>query len=75
MASNEIRVREEICRTGKSLYDRPYTVGTAGNISFRLEDGWLITPTDACLGLLDPNDIAKVDLQGNHVSEGGPRRR
>ena len=75
MASNEIRIREEICRTGKSLYDRRYTVGTAGNISSCLEDGWLITPTDACLDLLDPNDIAKVDLQGNHVSEGGPRRR
>jgi ribulose-5-phosphate 4-epimerase/fuculose-1-phosphate aldolase len=74
MASNEIRVREEICRTGKSLYDRRYTVGTAGNISSRLEDGWLITPTDACLGLLDPNDIAKVDLQGNHVSGGRPSK-
>ena len=74
MASNEIRVREEICRTGKSLYDRRYTVGTAGNISSRLEDGWLITPTDACLGLLDPNEIAKVDLQGNHVSGGRPSK-
>jgi hypothetical protein len=71
MASNEIRIREEICRTGKSLYDRRYTVGTAGNISSCLEDGWLITPTDACLDLLDPNDIAKVDLHGNH---GWPHR-
>ncbi|CAD6516136.1 3-oxo-tetronate 4-phosphate decarboxylase [Paraburkholderia metrosideri] len=74
MASNESRIREEICRTGKSLYDRRYTVGTAGNISSRLEDGWLITPTDACLGLLDPDDIAKVDLQGNHVSGARPSK-
>src|ERR1700761_6627115 len=74
MASNENRIREEMCMTGRSLYERRYTVGTAGNISARLDDGWLITPTDACLGRLDPNDIAKVDLEGNHVSGGRPSK-
>jgi 3-dehydro-4-phosphotetronate decarboxylase len=75
MASNEEkRIREEICITGKSLYERRYTVGSAGNISARLDDGWLITPTDACLGRLDPADIAKVDSQGNHVSGGRPSK-
>lgn len=72
--SNEARVREEICVTGASLYERGYTVGTAGNISARLDDGWLITPTDACLGRLDPADIAKVDLAGNAVSGGKPSK-
>ncbi|MGO4611417.1 class II aldolase/adducin family protein, partial [Variovorax sp. 2RAF20] len=48
----ESALREEICRVGVSLYQRGYTVGTAGNISARLDDGWLITPTDACLGTL-----------------------
>jgi 3-dehydro-4-phosphotetronate decarboxylase len=74
MASKESVIREEICVTGKSLYERRYTVGSAGNISARLEDGWLITPTDACLGRLDPADIAKVDLQGDHVSGGRPSK-
>jgi len=74
MASNESAIREEICVTGKSLYERRYTVGSAGNISARLDDGWLITPTDACLGRLDPNDIAKVGLQGDHVSGGRPSK-
>ncbi|SPB16172.1 aldolase [Caballeronia novacaledonica] len=74
MASNENAIREEICRTGKSLYERRYTVGSAGNISARLDDGWLITPTDACLGRLDPNDIAKVNLKGDHVSGGRPSK-
>ncbi len=46
-ASRESAVREEICQIGASLYQRGYTVGTAGNISARLDDGWLITPTDA----------------------------
>ncbi|WP_244816770.1 aldolase [Caballeronia sp. Lep1P3] len=74
MASTETLIREEICITGKSLYERRYTVGSAGNISARLDDGWLITPTDACLGRLDPNDIAKVDFDGNHVSGGRPSK-
>jgi ribulose-5-phosphate 4-epimerase/fuculose-1-phosphate aldolase len=73
-ASNETLIREEICITGKSLYERRYTVGSAGNISARLDDSWLITPTDACLGRLDPNDIAKIDWQGNHVSGGRPSK-
>lgn len=71
---SESRIREEICVVGQSLYARRYTVGSAGNISARLDDGWLITPTDACLGRLDPNDIAKVDLQGNYVSGGRPSK-
>jgi ribulose-5-phosphate 4-epimerase/fuculose-1-phosphate aldolase len=72
--SDESRVREEICVTGASLYQRGYTVGSAGNISARLDDGWLITPTDACLGRLDPADIAKVDLKGHTVSGGKPSK-
>jgi ribulose-5-phosphate 4-epimerase/fuculose-1-phosphate aldolase len=73
-ASNEAKIREEICDVGANLYARGYTVGSAGNISARLDDGWLITPTDACLGRLDPADIAKVDLAGNAVSGGRPSK-
>ena len=70
----EAATREQICATGASLYARGYTVGTAGNISARLDDGWLITPTDACLGRLDPAHIAKVDLAGNWVSGDKPSK-
>jgi len=72
--SREAQLREEICRTGASLYQRGYTVGTAGNISARLDDGWLITPTDACLGGLDPAQIAKVDAAGNWVAGDKPSK-
>jgi len=65
---NETQAREEICRVGKSLFDRGYVHATAGNVSVRLSDGFLITPTDACLGFLDPAQLAKVDLQGQQVS-------
>ena len=56
--------REEICRVGKSLFDRGYVHATAGNISVRLDDGFLITPTDACLGNLDPARLARLGPDG-----------
>jgi ribulose-5-phosphate 4-epimerase/fuculose-1-phosphate aldolase len=67
----ESQAREEICRVGASLFARGYVHATAGNISVRLDDGFLITPTDACLGRLDPAQLAKVDAQGQQV--GGAR--
>lgn len=70
----ESAVRDEICTIGASLYARGLTVGTAGNISARLDDGWLITPTDACLGRLDPACIAKVGFDGAHVSGDRPSK-
>ena len=72
--SNEATLREEICRVGLSLYARGYTVGTAGNISARVDDGWLITPTDACLGMLDPAAIAKVGPDGDWMSGDRPSK-
>jgi 3-dehydro-4-phosphotetronate decarboxylase len=65
---NETQAREEICRVGHSLFERGYVHATAGNISVRLEDGFLITPTDACLGFLDPNALAKVNAAGEQIS-------
>ncbi|GGH14157.1 class II aldolase [Alsobacter metallidurans] len=66
--SDESRLREEICRVGASLFARGYTVGAAGNISARLSDGFLITPTDACLGFLDPARLSKLDRNGEQIS-------
>lgn len=65
---NETRARDEICRIGESLFARGYVHATAGNISVRLDDGFLITPTDACLGFLDPTRLAHTDLQGRALS-------
>lgn len=64
-------LREEICRVGASLYARGYVHATAGNISVRTDTGYLITPTDACLGYLDPARLAELD--GNGVQTGGDR--
>lgn len=64
----EAQAREEICRVGRSLFERGYVHATAGNISVRLDDGFLITPTDACLGFLQPEQLAKVDSDGRQLS-------
>ena len=66
--SKESQAREEICRVGKSLFDRGYAHATAGNISVKLGDGFLITPTDACLGFLDPAKLAKLDINAQQIS-------
>ncbi len=64
----ETQARDEICRVGRSLFERGYVHATAGNISVRLDDGFLITPTDACLGFLDPAALAKVNQSGEQIS-------
>lgn len=63
-------LREEICRTGASLFQRGYAHATAGNISVRTENGYLITPTDACLGNLDPALLAEINLAGEQIGGG-----
>ena len=65
---NESKLREEICVLGKSMFDRGLTVGSSGNISVRLEDGWLMTPTNSCLGRLDPATLSKVASKGGLLS-------
>jgi ribulose-5-phosphate 4-epimerase/fuculose-1-phosphate aldolase len=62
--SNESRLRELIADVGKSIFDRGLTAGSSGNISVRLDDGWLVTPTNASLGRLDPARISKLDWDG-----------
>jgi len=65
---NETKLREEICTLGKSMFDRGLTPGSSGNISVRLDDGWLMTPTNSSLGRLDPATLSKVDDKGNLLS-------
>ena len=64
----EAELREEICRVGRSLHARGYVHGSTGNISARLDDGFLITATDASLGELEPARLAKVAADGTASS-------
>ncbi|HZR03430.1 MAG TPA: 3-oxo-tetronate 4-phosphate decarboxylase [Burkholderiales bacterium] len=65
---DETKLREAICTFGKSLFDRGLAFGSAGNISVRLASGWLMTPTNSCLGRLDPATLSKLDEAGNLLS-------
>lgn len=70
----ESDLREALVLHGRSLYQRGYAHGSSGNLSARLPDGLLITPTNACLGRLDPARISKVDAKGKPVSGDAPSK-
>ena len=70
----ENQLRDEICRVGASLFARGLAHATAGNISVRLDDGYLITPTDACLGFLNPARLAKVSAAGELLDGDRPSK-
>lgn len=72
--TTETQIRDDMARLAKSLYDRGFSVGSAGNISAAVEDGLLITPTNSCLGFLDPGRISKLDGQGRHISGDKPSK-
>jgi ribulose-5-phosphate 4-epimerase/fuculose-1-phosphate aldolase len=61
-------LRAEICRVGASLHARGYVHASAGNISVRTDSGFLITPTDACLGTLEAARLAEVNAQGEQTA-------
>ena len=71
---NEAKLREEICAIGASIFARGLTAGSSGNISVRTEEGWLMTPTNASLGRLDPAQLSKLGPDGRLVSGDPPTK-
>lgn len=72
---SEARLREQVCRFARSLFERGLTPGSSGNISVRLDDGgWLATPTNASMGFLDPARLSRVDASGRHVDGDRPTK-
>ena len=65
---NEIKTRDLIVQMAKSLFDRGLTFGSSGNISVRMEDGWLMTPTGCSMGNIEPETISKLDINGNLIA-------
>jgi ribulose-5-phosphate 4-epimerase/fuculose-1-phosphate aldolase len=69
------RLREEICRTARSLFERGLTGGASGNISVRLPDGGLlVTPTGSSFGTLDPARLSRFDASGRLVAGDAPTK-
>ena len=71
---SETRLRDDICRYGQSIFERGLTFGSSGNISARLDDGWLMTPTNVALGRLDPARLSRLDEQGRLVDGDPPTK-
>ncbi|HWA44114.1 MAG TPA: 3-oxo-tetronate 4-phosphate decarboxylase [Hypericibacter adhaerens] len=70
----ETHARERIAALGRSIFQRGLTFGSSGNISVRVEDGWLMTPTNVALGDLDPARISKLAPDGRHLSGDAPTK-
>ncbi|QDU91678.1 L-fuculose phosphate aldolase [Pirellulimonas nuda] len=66
--------RQAIAHHAKSLFDRGYGCGSSGNISLRVDEGMLITPTNSCMGTLDPAKIALVDHDGKVLDGDKPSK-
>ena len=71
---SDAKQREAICTIGASIFARGLTAGSSGNISLRTEGGWLMTPTNASLGRLDPERLSKLDGDGNLISGDPPTK-
>ncbi len=71
---SDARLREQITAFGASLFRRGLTFGASGNISVRVDDGWLMTPTGSSLGDLDPAKISLLDQDGNHIGGDAPTK-
>jgi len=66
--------RALLVELARSLFARGYSVGSAGNISARIDGGFLMTPTNSSLGRLDPHRLAKLDPAFAHLSGDRPSK-
>lgn len=71
---DEAAARAGLVRWGRSLFERGLTPGSSGNISVRLADGYLVTPTNSCLGFLDADRLSRLDAGGRHVAGDAPTK-
>lgn len=71
---NERAARDALADRARSLYERGYAHGSSGNLSVRVDDGVLVTPTGSCLGRLDPARISRIALDGRTLSGDPPSK-
>lgn len=71
---SEAKERDAICAVGASIFERGLTAGSSGNLSLRIGDGWLMTPTGSSLGRLDPARLSKLDDSGRLVAGDPPTK-
>lgn len=71
---SEAETRQLLVELAASLFARGFSVGSAGNISVRLDDGFLITPTNSSLGRLEVDRISRLDADYRHIGGDKPSK-
>lgn len=71
---SDAKAREQLVAFGRSMFARRLTFGSSGNLSVKIDDGWLMSPTNASLGDLDPARLSKLDDSGRRVSGDAPTK-
>ena len=71
---DEHTLRQTMCRLARSMFERGLTSGSSGNLSARLDDGYLMTPTNSCLGFLEPSQLSKLDAKGRYICGDKPTK-
>ena len=61
------KAREELCEIGHRIWQQGLSPGTGGNISTRMENEIIITPTLTGMGFMRPEDLCTLDLDGNVI--------
>jgi ribulose-5-phosphate 4-epimerase/fuculose-1-phosphate aldolase len=72
--SEESKARDSLAAFGRSMFERGLSFGSAGNLSMRIDGGWLMTPTNVSLGRLDPARLSRLDDNGKHIGGDAPTK-
>ncbi len=65
----EQQLREQMVSLARSMFERGYATGGAGNLSLKLANGhFLATPTGSSFGRLVAEELSVVDIDGNLLS-------
>ena len=72
---SEQQLREQMVTLARSMFERGYATGGAGNLSLKLPNGYfLATPTGSSFGRLVAEELSVVDINGNHISGKKPSK-
>ncbi|MFC3120142.1 3-oxo-tetronate 4-phosphate decarboxylase [Agaribacter flavus] len=78
MSNNSVitieQAKKDIIDVGKSIFDRGLTCGSSANISVKIQDGYVVTPTNSCIGFLKPDTLSVLDSDGKLVSGDKPSK-
>src|SRR5689334_14989556 len=69
MVKTERELRDDICQIGRLVFQKGWVAANDGNITIRMDaERILATPTGVCKGMMHPDDLIIVDMQGNKIA-------